>query len=177
MSRLAKRPIPVPDGVTARLANGTLTAKGPKGEDSMDVHGEIEMKLNDGAVSVAPRSGSRLARSMTGTTCALVNNLFTGVTQGFERRLQLVGTGYRAQAQGRKLALQLGYSHPIEYQVADKVSVATPSNTEIVLESINRQLVGQAAAEIRALRPPEPYKGKGVRYAGEQLRLKEAKKK
>ena len=177
MSRLAKRPIPVPDGVTARLAGGTLTAKGPKGEDSMDVHGEIEMKLNDGAVSVAPRSGSRLARSMTGTTCALVSNLFTGVTQGFERRLALVGTGYRAKAQGRKLALQLGFSHPIEYQVADKVSVTTPSQTEIVLESINRQLVGQAAAEIRALRPPEPYKGKGVRYAGEQLRLKEAKKK
>ena len=177
MSRLAKRPIPVPDGVTARLANGTLTAKGPRGEDSMDVHGEIEMKLEDGAVSVAPRSGSRLARSMTGTTCALVSNLFTGVTEGFERRLQLVGTGYRARAEGGKLALQLGFSHPIEYQVADMVSVKTPSNTEIVLESINRQRVGQAAAEIRALRPPEPYKGKGVRYAGEQLRLKEAKKK
>ena len=177
MSRLAKRPIPVPDGVTASLANGALTAKGPKGEDSMAVHSEIEMKLGDGAVSVSPRSGSRLARSMTGTTCALVRNLFTGVTQGFERRLQLVGTGYRAEATGGKLALQLGFSHPVEYRVADKVTVQTPSQTEIVLQSINRQLVGQAAAEIRALRPPEPYKGKGVRYKGEQLRLKEAKKK
>ena len=177
MSRLAKRPIPVPDGVSASLANGTLTARGPKGEDSMAVHSEIEMKLDDGAVSVAPRSGSRLARSMTGTTCALVRNLFTGVSQGFERRLQLVGTGYRAEAKGSKVALQLGFSHPVEYQVADKVSVTTPSQTEIVLESINRQLVGQTAAEIRALRPPEPYKGKGVRYRGEQLRLKEAKKK
>ena len=177
MSRLAKRPIPVPQGVTATLASGMLTAKGPKGEDSMDVHGEIEITLDGDAVSVAPRSGSRLARSMTGTTCALVRNLFTGVSEGFTRRLQLVGTGYRAEAKGSKVALQLGFSHPIEYQVADKVSVTTPSQTDIVLESINRQLVGQTAAEIRALRPPEPYKGKGVRYFGEQLRLKEAKKK
>ncbi len=177
MSRLAKRPIPVPDGVTASLANGLLTAKGPMGEDSMDVHSEIRMRLDDGALMVAPRSGSRLARSMTGTTCALVRNLFTGVTEGFRRRLQLVGTGYRAEAKGNKLALQLGFSHPVEYQVSDKVSVKTPSQTEIVLESINRQAVGQTAAEIRALRPPEPYKGKGVRYFGEQLRLKEAKKK
>ena len=177
MSRLAKRPIPVPGGVTVSLANGALTARGPKGDDSLTVHSEIEMKLDDGAIVVAPRSGSRLARSMTGTTCALVRNLFTGVSEGFERRLQLVGTGYRAEARGSKLALQLGFSHPIEYQVADKVSVKTPSQTEIVLESINRQLVGQTAAEIRALRPPEPYKGKGVRYKGEQLRLKEAKKK
>lgn len=143
----------------------------------MAVHGEIRMGLDDGAVSVAARSGSRLARSMTGTTCALVRNLFSGVTEGFQRRLQLVGTGYRAEAKGGKLVLQLGFSHPVEYQVADRVSVKTPSQTEIVLESINRQLVGQAAAEIRALRPPEPYKGKGVRYFGEQLRLKEAKKK
>ena len=177
MSRLAKRPIPVPQGVTARLDNGMLTAKGPKGEDSMDVHSEIEITLDGDVVSVAPRSGSRLARSMTGTTCALVRNLFTGVSEGFTRRLQLVGTGYRAEAKGRKVALQLGFSHPVEYQVADKVSVSTPSQTDIVLESINRQLVGQTAAEIRALRPPEPYKGKGVRYFGEQLRLKEAKKK
>ena len=143
----------------------------------MAVHNEITMRLDDGAVSVAARSGSRLARSMTGTTSALVRNLFTGVTEGFQRRLQLVGTGYRAEAKGDKLALQLGFSHPVEYQVADRVSVKTPSQTEVVLESINRQLVGQAAAEIRALRPPEPYKGKGVRYFGELLRLKEAKKK
>ena len=177
MSRLAKRPIPVPAGVTASLADGLLSAKGPKGEDSLAVHGEIEMRLDDGAISVAARSGSRLARSMTGTTCALVRNLFTGVTEGFERRLQLVGTGYRAEAKGSKLALQLGFSHPVEYQVRDRVSVKTPSQTEIVLESVNRQLVGQTAAEIRAIRPPEPYKGKGVRYFGEQLRLKEAKKK
>ena len=177
MSRLAKRPIPIPDGVQASLANGLLTAKGPRGEDSMAVHNEITMRLDDGAVSVAARSGSRLARSMTGTTSALVRNLFTGVTEGFQRRLQLVGTGYRAEAKGDKLALQLGFSHPVEYQVADRVSVKTPSQTEVVLESINRQLVGQAAAEIRALRPPEPYKGKGVRYFGEHLRLKEAKKK
>ncbi len=177
MSRLAKRPIPIPDGVQASLANGLLTAKGPRGEDSMAVHNEITMRLDDGAVSVAARSGSRLARSMTGTTSALVRNLFTGVTEGFQRRLQLVGTGYRAEAKGDKLALQLGFSHPVEYQVADRVSVKTPSQTEVVLESINRQLVGQAAAEIRALRPPEPYKGKGVRYFGELLRLKEAKKK
>ncbi len=177
MSRLAKRPIPVPAGVTARLADGLLSAKGPKGEDSLAVHGEIEMRLDDGAVSVAPRSGSRLARSMTGTTCALVRNLFTGVTEGFQRRLQLVGTGYRAQARGSTLALQLGFSHPVEYKVVQGVSVKTPSNTEIVLESVNRQRLGQTAAEIRAIRPPEPYKGKGVRYFGEQLRLKEAKKK
>ena len=143
----------------------------------MAVHNEITMRLDNGAVSVAARSGSRLARSMTGTTSALVRNLFTGVTEGFQRRLQLVGTGYRAEAKGDKLALQLGFSHPVEYQVADRVSVKTPSQTEVVLESINRQLVGQAAAEIRALRPPEPYKGKGVRYFGEHLRLKEAKKK
>ena len=177
MSRLAKRPIPVPDGVSASLANGLLTAKGPKGEDSLAVHGEIRMRLDDNAVSVAARSGSRLARSMTGTTCALVKNLFAGVSEGFERRLQLVGTGYRAEAKGGTLALQLGFSHPVEYKVADGVSVQTPSQTEIVLQSVNRQRVGQTAAEIRAIRPPEPYKGKGVRYLGEQLRLKEAKKK
>ena len=177
MSRLAKRPIPVPDGVNASLARGVLTAKGPRGEDSMAVHSEIRMSLDDGAVTVLPRSGSRLARSMTGTTCALVRNLFTGVTEGFRRRLQLVGTGYRAEAKGNKLALQLGFSHPVEYRLSDQVTVQTPSQTEIVLESINRQSVGQAAAEIRALRPPEPYKGKGVRYFGERLRLKEVKKK
>lgn len=177
MSRLAKRPIPVPAGVTASLANGLLSARGPKGEDSLAVHSEIRMRLDGGAVSVAPRSGSRLARSMTGTTCALVRNLFTGVTEGFERRLQLVGTGYRAEAKGPTLVLQLGFSHPVEYRARDRVSVKTPSQTEIVLQSVNRQLVGQTAAEIRAIRPPEPYKGKGVRHFGEQLRLKEAKKK
>ena len=177
MSRLAKRPIAVPAGVTARLANGTLSAKGPKGEDAIAVHSEIDMQLEDGAVRVAPRSGSRLARCMTGTTSALVRNLFTGVSEGFQRRLQLVGTGYRAEEKGGALALQLGFSHPVEYKAAAGVTVRTPSQTEIVLESVNRQLVGQTAAEIRALRPPEPYKGKGVRYMGEQLRLKEAKKK
>ncbi len=177
MSRLAKRPIPVPAGVTASFADGLLAARGPKGEDAVAVHAEIEMRLENGAVSIAPRSGSRLARCMTGTTCALVRNLFTGVTEGFERRLQLVGTGYRAEARGDKLALQLGFSHPVEYRIRDRVSVKTPSQTEIVLESVNRQQLGQTAAEIRAIRPPEPYKGKGVRYLGEQLRLKDAKKK
>ena len=143
----------------------------------LDINPEVEV-VQDGAVlKVAARSGSRFARAMSGTTRSLIANMSTGVSSGFERKLELVGVGYRAQAQGQKLKLTLGFSHPIEYSVPEGVTVETPSQVEILVKGIDRQRVGQVAAELRAFRPPEPYKGKGVRYADERIVLKEAKKK
>jgi large subunit ribosomal protein L6 len=137
----------------------------------------VELKEEDGALQLAPRSGSRFATAVTGTTRALLANMVTGVNEGFERKLELVGVGYRAQAQGNKLNLSLGFSHPVIYEMPEGVSVETPSQTEIVVRGSDKQKVGQAAAEIRRFRPPEPYKGKGVRYSDERVQLKEAKKK
>ena len=177
MSRVANNPIDIPSGVEVKVAGQNVSVKGAKGEIGLDVHDQVEVVQEDATLKVAARDGDRRAKALAGTTRALVANMVTGVSQGFERRLQLQGVGYRAQAQGKKLNLQLGFSHPVEYQLPDGIDVATPSQTEIVVSGINKQLVGQVSAEIRAFRPPEPYKGKGVRYADERVRRKEAKKK
>ena len=161
----------------ADLKGNSLTIKGPKGNLSMECHSEVEVKNEDSALAVTARSGSRFARAMAGTTRSLINNMVTGVSAGFERKLELVGVGYRAKAQGQKLNLTLGFSHPVSYEVPEGVTVETPSQTEILVKGIDLQRVGQVAAELRRFRPPEPYKGKGVRYSDERISLKEAKQK
>ena len=167
----------MPQGTEFKLEGNVATIKGSKGALSLELNSEVELKEEDGALKVAPRSGSRFAMAVTGTTRSLLANMVKGVNEGFERKLELVGVGYRAQAQGSKLNLTLGFSHPVVYEMPEGVSVETPSQTEIVLTGSDKQKVGQAAAEIRRVRPPEPYKGKGVRYADERVQLKEAKKK
>jgi large subunit ribosomal protein L6 len=177
MSRIAKRPVPVEKGVEVQLKGRSLTVKGPRGALSIECNPEVEVTSEDSALAVRARSGSRFARAMAGTTRSLISNMVTGVSSGFERKLELVGVGYRAQAQGQKVNLTLGFSHPVIYEVPEGVTVETPSQTELLVKGIDRQKVGQVAAEIRSFRPPEPYKGKGVRYADERIVLKEAKKK
>jgi large subunit ribosomal protein L6 len=177
MSRIAKRPVDVVKDVSISLQGSDLTVKGAKGSLSLRINPEVKVEQQDASVSVSPRSGSRFATAMAGTTRSLINNMVIGVSAGFERKLELVGVGYRAQAQGNKVNMTLGFSHPIEYQVPDGITVETPSQTEIIVKGIDRQAVGQVASDLRAYRPPEPYKGKGVRYADERIVLKEAKKK
>jgi large subunit ribosomal protein L6 len=177
MSRVAKRPVVLSKGVTAEIAGQVLTIKGPKGSLSLDLNSEVQVSQQDASLQVAARSGSRFAKAMAGTTRALIANMVTGVEKGFERKLELVGVGYRAQAQGKVLNLTLGMSHPVNYKVPDGITIETPSPTEVVVRGCDRQQVGQVAAEIRAYRPPEPYKGKGVRYSDERVVRKEAKKK
>jgi large subunit ribosomal protein L6 len=177
MSRIAKQPVELPKGVEFSQANGVVKVKGPKGELAMELNSEVEVGVEDNLASITPRSGSRFANAISGTMRALVANMVTGVTDGFERKLELVGVGYRAKAQGQKLDLTLGFSHPVAFQVPEGVTVETPSQTEIIVKGIDKQKVGQVAAEIRRFRPPEPYKGKGVRYADERVVMKEAKKK
>jgi large subunit ribosomal protein L6 len=177
MSRVSKRPVLLEKGVEADLKGSALTVKGPKGSLTLRCNSEIEVVSEGAEVSVSARSGSRFARAMAGTTQALINNMVRGVSAGFERKLELVGVGYRAQAQGNKLSLTLGFSHPVVYEVPEGVTVETPSQTEIFVRGTDKQAVGQVAADLRAFRPPEPYKGKGVRYSNERIVLKEAKKK
>ncbi len=180
MSRIANNPVRIPEGVEVAIGGEhatVVTAKGAKGSLSIDVSPEVEVKREDNSVTFAPRSGSRNAGALAGTTRSLVNSMVVGVSEGFEKRLQLQGVGYRAQARGRRLNLQLGFSHPIDYELPEGIDVQTTSQTEIVVTGIDKQLVGQVAAEIRGFRPPEPYKGKGVRYANERVRRKEGKKK
>ena len=177
MSRIAKAPVELPKGAEFSLSGNVVTIKGGKGTLTHELNSEVELTQEDSTLKVAPRSGSRFAMAVTGTTRALLANMVQGVTEGFERKLELVGVGYRAQAQGNKLNLSLGFSHPVVYEMPEGVSVETPSQTEIVVRGSDKQKVGQAAAEIRRFRPPEPYKGKGVRYADERVQLKEAKKK
>jgi large subunit ribosomal protein L6 len=177
MSRIAKSPVELPQGTEFKLEGNVVTIKGSKGALSLDLNSEVELIEEDGSLKVAPRSGSRFAMAVTGTTRALLANMVQGVNEGFERKLELVGVGYRAQAQGSKLNLTLGFSHPVVYDMPEGVSVETPSQSEIVIRGSDKQKVGQAAAEIRRFRPPEPYKGKGVRYSDERVQLKEAKKK
>lgn len=176
MSRVAKNPITLPSGVEARLDNGKVVVKGKNGQLDMELPSSIEIKIEDGSVTLSEDSVSRMP-ALSGTMRALINNMVVGVSTGFERRLNLVGVGYRAQAQGNKLNLALGFSHPIDYPVPEGITIETPSQTEVVVKGANKQVVGQVAAEIRAFRPPEPYKGKGVRYADERVLRKEAKKK
>lgn len=177
MSRVAKVPVAVAKGVEVDLQGNALTVKGPKGTLSLECNREVEVTSEGSEIAVKARSGSRFANAMAGTTRALINNMVTGVSAGFERKLELVGVGYRASAQGNKINLTLGFSHPVVYDVPEGVTVETPSQTEIIVRGADKQRVGQVAAELRAYRPPEPYKGKGVRYSDERIVIKEAKKK
>ena len=177
MSRIGKKPIAVPNGVTVTVEGQTVTVKGPKGQLAWTLAEEIEPKLDGAELTLAKRSESSRAQAMWGLSRTLVNNMVTGVTQGFERTLELVGVGYRAQMKGQALNMQLGFSHDVDIAAPAGISFATPKQTEIKISGIDKQLVGEIAARIRRIRPPEPYKGKGVRYAGETVRRKEGKKK
>jgi large subunit ribosomal protein L6 len=177
MSRIAKYPIPVPKGVEVTLASGQISVKGPLGTIARAADPNVAVEKQGDQLVCKALGNSHHANAMSGTMRALVANMVNGVTKGFEKKLSLVGVGFRAQAQGDKLNLTLGFSHPVVYQMPKGVKVATPTQTEIVITGTDRQLVGQVAAEVRALRPPEPYKGKGVRYADEVIVLKETKKK
>ncbi len=177
MSRIANAPVGLPGGVEVTLNGQALKVKGSKGELEWNVHELVTVKQEEAELKVSANDGSKQAVALAGTTRALVNNMVTGVTDGFEKKLTIIGVGYRAQAQGQKLNLTLGFSHPVVYEVPAGVKVETPSNTEIIVTGIDKQKVGQVAAEIRAYRKPEPYKGKGVRYADEYVLRKQAKKK
>ncbi len=176
MSRVANNPITIPSGVEVNIAGQTVTVKGGKGSLSHEIHPAVEISREDNVLKFNPKSMDN-ADALAGTTRALLNNMVTGVSQGFEKKLQLVGVGYRAQAQGKVLNLTLGFSHPVEFKVPDGITIETPSQTEVVVKGTDKQAVGQVAANIRAYRPPEPYKGKGIKYADEQIVRKEAKKK
>lgn len=176
MSRVAKYPVKLPSGVEAKLDDATLTIKGGQGTLSMAVHSDVVIGQEEGQLTFNP-SESAKSWAMVGTTRALVQNMVTGASEGFTKSLEINGVGYRAQASGKTLNLTLGFSHPVEYTLPEGVTAETPKNTTIVLKSADKQQLGQVAAEIRAFRPPEPYKGKGIRYGDEQVRRKEAKKK
>ena len=177
MSRVANAPVSLPSGVDVTLDGQLIKVKGSKGELEWNVHELVSVKQEDAQLKVSTNDDSKQATALAGTTRALVNNMVTGVTAGFEKKLSIIGVGYRAQAQGQTLNLTLGFSHPVNYAVPAGITVTTPSNTEIVVAGIDKQKVGQVAAEIRAYRPPEPYKGKGVRYTDEYVLRKQAKKK
>src|SRR5262245_21037920 len=177
MSRIGKKAVPIRSGVTASVEGQTVKMKGPKGALQFVVPDEIVVKMDKGAIKVDPRSDTKRARAMWGTSRTLVANLVTGVTKGFESKLDITGVGYRATIQGKNLQIALGYSHDVIYPIPDGIAIAAPKPTEIVVTGIDKQRVGQVAAEIRSFRPPEPYKGKGVRYSGEYIFRKEGKKK
>ncbi len=177
MSRIGKKPIAVPKNVTAKVDGQTVTVKGPKGQLSLTLIDDVEAKLEDGAIAVKPRSDTKRARSMWGMSRSLVDNLVRGTTNGFSRTLEITGVGYRAAMDGKSLKLQLGYSHDIFYAVPEGISIVVPKPTEITISGIEKDKVGQVAAEIRGFRGPEPYKGKGIRYQGEYIQRKEGKKK
>ncbi len=177
MSRIAKKPVEIPNGVEITIDGLKVTAKGSKGTLSTMLHKDVEIKQEDNVLNFTPRDARKSSMALTGTIRAVVNNIVAGVSTGFEKKLQLVGVGYRAQSQGRKLSLSLGFSHPIDFDVPEGIEIETPAPTEIVVKGCDKQRVGQVCAEIRAFRPPEPYKGKGVKYADEQIIRKEAKKK
>ncbi len=178
MSRIANAPVSLPQGVEFKLDGRKVSVKGPKGELDFQLHRDVAVKEEDGSLQVSANDAdARDQVAQAGTTRALLNNMVTGVTQGFERRLELVGVGYRAQVKGNSINLTLGFSHPVDYKLPEGISAEAPSNTELVIKGIDKQQVGQVAAEIRAFRPPEPYKGKGIRYADERVVRKEAKKK
>lgn len=177
MSRVGKAALLLPKGTEAKIADNVITIKGPLGTLSLEVHRLVKVEINDNSLSFHPVDDSREASALHGTMRAIVGNMVKGVAVGFEKKLTLVGVGYRAQAKGKSLKLQLGYSHDIEYDLPDGVTAETPTQTEILIKGINKQMVGQVAAEVRAYREPEPYKGKGVRYSDEVVLLKETKKK
>lgn len=177
MSRVAKNPIPIPAGVEVNLDDTAITVKGPQGTLRQALDRTVRVEHADGRLQVSARNNDARARAMSGTTRALLANLVEGVTKGFEKRLNLVGVGYRAQAKGDTLALSLGFSHPVEHRMPPGIKVETPTQTEVVIKGADLQVVGQVAADVRAYRPPEPYKGKGIRYANEVVSLRETKKK
>lgn len=177
MSRIAKSPIAIPSGVNVTIEGRNVTVKGPKGNMSLMLHRQVNLTQEDGHLLFAPKSENKDAWAFAGTMRALINNMVIGVTQGNSRKLELVGVGYRAQAQGKVLNLSLGFSHPVDYPVPEGIEITTPTQTEILISGADKQRVGQVAAEIRSIRPPEPYKGKGVKYSDEHVARKEAKKK
>ncbi|MCT8974501.1 50S ribosomal protein L6 [Microbaculum marinisediminis] len=177
MSRIGKRPVAVPSGVTATIAGQSVSAKGPKGELSVVLNDEVSVEMTDDGIKVGPRDDSKDARAKWGLSRTLVSNIIVGVSDGFKRELEIQGVGYRAQVQGNKLQLALGFSHDVHYPIPEGISIECPKPTEIVVSGIDKQRVGQVAAEIRRFRPPEPYKGKGVRYKDEYVFRKEGKKK
>jgi len=177
MSRVANAPVALPEGVEVSFEGASMTVNGPKGAMAHRVHEAVEVLVSDSRVAFEARPGAENGVALAGTTRAVVNNMVRGVSQGFERRLELVGVGYRAQMKGDVLSLALGYSHPVEFPVPEDLSIETPSQTEVVIRGVDRQRVGQTAAVIRGYRPPEPYKGKGVKYSDEVIIRKEAKKK
>jgi large subunit ribosomal protein L6 len=177
MSRVGKRPVTVPSGVTANVEGQTVKVKGPKGQLQVVLHDDVSVALDKNAVKVAPRFETKRSRSLYGTSRALIANLVEGVTKGFEKKLEINGVGYRAAVQGKNLTLQLGYSHDINYPIPPDVRIACERPTAIAVTGADKQRVGQVAAEIRGFRPPEPYKGKGIKYADETVRRKEGKKK
>jgi large subunit ribosomal protein L6 len=177
MSRIGKKAVAIPSGVTASVEGQTVKMKGPKGALQFVVPDEIVVKMDKGTIKVDPRSDTKRALSMWGTSRTLVANLVAGVTKGFDSKLEITGVGYRASVQGKNLQIALGYSHDVIFPIPDGIAIATPKPTEILITGIDKQKVGQVAAVIRGFRPPEPYKGKGVRYAGEYIFRKEGKKK
>jgi len=177
MSRVAKNPVVMPDGIEFSQSGTTVTLKGKKGALSLDLNSEVQVAQDGNELSVKRRSNSRFASAMSGTTRALLANMVKGVSDGFEKKLELVGVGYRAAAAGKKLNLTLGFSHPVVFDVPEGITIETPSQTEVIIRGTDKQQVGHVAAEIRRFRPPEPYKGKGVRYSDERVIIKEAKKK
>lgn len=176
MSRVANNPVNIPDNVQVSIAPELIIVKGPLGELTQELKGDVKIENAESVLTFSALKETKHSKAMSGTLRALVNNMVIGVSAGFEKKLTLVGVGYRASAQGNKINLELGFSHPISHQLPDGVTAQTPSQTEIVLKSSNKQVVGQVAAEIRAYRPPEPYKGKGVRYSDEHVVIKESKK-
>lgn len=177
MSRIAKKPVELISGAEVNISGQTITVKGKQGNLSIDLHKNVSVKQEDNVLKFSPNDDSKATMAMTGTMRSLVNNMIVGVTEGFSKQLQLIGVGYRAQMQGNVLDLSLGFSHPVKYAIPEGITVETPSQTEINVRGADKQKVGQVCAEIRAYRPPEPYKGKGVRYTDERVIRKEAKKK
>lgn len=177
MSRIANNPVSIPKGVEVSINGRDLNVKGSKGNLSMTLHQLVEIAEEEGALQLKASNNSKESRSLAGTFRSLVSNMVVGVSDGFQKTLELQGVGYRAQAQGKKLNLSLGFSHPVVYEAPEGIEIETPSQTQIIVKGIDKQVVGQVAAEIRAYRPPEPYKGKGVRYSDEYVKRKEAKKK
>ncbi|AIE58657.1 50S ribosomal protein L6 [Bacillus methanolicus] len=175
MSRIGKKPIEIPSGVTVTVNNNTVTVKGPKGELTRSFNPDMEIKVEDNVVTVTRPSDVKEHRALHGTTRAIIANMVEGVSKGFERSLELVGVGYRAQKQGKKLVLNVGYSHPVEIEPEEGLEIEVPANTKVVVKGIDKERVGALAANIRQVRPPEPYKGKGIRYEGEYVRRKEGK--
>jgi large subunit ribosomal protein L6 len=177
MSRVAKAPVELPQGVEFKQTESAVSVKGANGTLSMELNPDVELAQEDNTITVKPRSESRFSTAIAGTTRALLANMVEGVTKGFEKKLELRGVGYRASMEGKRLNLVLGFSHPIVYEIPEGITVETPSQTEVIVKGNDKQKVGQVAAEIRRFRPPEPYKGKGVRYVDERVVIKEAKKK